>query len=64
MTAMLIRVAPHELPQLADVVDRHAAARLLPDLVAQVVEQRRDLEPFLAEAGIVGEREPEVAGAR
>ena len=46
-----------------DVVDRHAAARLLADLLLQRVEQRRDLEPFLAEARIVGEREPEVAGA-
>ena len=27
------------------------------------VEQRGDLEPFVAEAGIVGQRQPEVAGA-
>ena len=56
-------VAPRDLLEIVDVVDRHAAARLLADLVAQGVEQRRDLEPFLAEAGIVGEREAEVAGA-
>ncbi len=46
-----------------DVVDRHAAARLLADLGALVVEERRNLEAFLAEARIVGEREAQVAGA-
>ena len=56
-------VAPRDLLQIVDVVDRHAAARLLADLLAQVVEERRDLEAFLAEARIVGEREAEVAGA-
>ena len=50
-------VAARELLQVVDVVDRHAAARLLADLLAQVVEQRADFEPFLAEPGIVGERE-------
>src|SRR5262249_3237602 len=44
-------------------VDRHAAARPLPDLGAEIVEERRDLEAFLPEAGIVGEREAEIAGA-
>ena len=34
-----------------------------PTFSLQVVEQRRDLEALLAEAGIVGEREAEVAGA-
>ena len=63
MTAMLMRVAARELLQIVDVVDRHAAARLLADLRAQVVEQRRDLEAFLAEARVVGEREAEIAGA-
>src|SRR6185295_18002175 len=55
--------APRDFLEIVDVVDRHAAARLLADLLAQVVEQRRDLEAFLAEPGIVGEREPEIAGA-
>ena len=63
ITAMLMRVAARELLQIVDVVDRHAAARLLADLRAQVVEQRGDLEAFLPEAGIVGEREAEIAGA-
>src|SRR6185436_13958987 len=49
--------------QVVDVVDRDAAARLLADFLFQRVEQRRDLEPFEAEAGIVGEGEAEVAGA-
>ena len=44
-------------------MDRHAAARLLADLLAQRVEERRDLEAFLAEARVVGEREAEIAGA-
>ena len=34
-----------------------------PILSARRVEQRDDLEPFVAEAGIVGERQPEIAGA-
>ena len=34
-----------------------------PTLSLSVVEQRRDLEAFLAEARVVGEREAEVAGA-
>ena len=34
-----------------------------PDLRAQVVEERDDLEPFLTEARVVGERETEIAGA-
>src|SRR5438445_2719312 len=46
-----------------NVVDRHAAARFLTDLRAQVVEERDDLEAFLPESGIVGEREAEIAGA-
>ena len=53
----------HDRAQLADVVDRHAAARRMPDLVRRRVEHRRDLEPFIAEPRIVREREPEVAGA-
>src|SRR6185503_20984985 len=48
--------------QVVDVVDRHAAARLLADLLLERVEERRDLEAFLAEPGIVGEGEAEIAG--
>ena len=44
-------------------MDRHAAARLLADFLLQRVEQRGDLEALLPEPGIVGEGEPEVAGA-
>ena len=46
-----------------DVVDRDTPARLLADLGALIVEERRNLESLLAEAGIVGEREAQVAGA-
>jgi hypothetical protein len=41
-------------------VNRDAAARLLPDLLAEVVEERRDLESFLAEPGVVSQGEPEI----
>ena len=37
--------------------------RSLADLVAHRVEERRDLEAFLAEPRVVREREPEIAGA-
>ena len=63
MTAMLMRSRLRDFFSSLDVVDRHAAARLLADLLVQVVEQRGDLEAFLPEARIVGEREAEVAGA-
>ena len=53
----------HHAPEGADVVDGHAAARPLADLLALAVEQRGNLEPFGAEAGVVGQRQPEVAGA-
>src|SRR5262245_13522629 len=56
-------VAPRDLLQIVDVVDRHAAARPLAHLRAQVVEERDDLEAFLAKARVIGQREPEVAGA-
>ena len=49
--------------QLADVVDRNAASRLVADLLVGGVEQRGDLEALLAEARIVGKRETQVAGA-
>src|SRR5436853_3202182 len=56
-------LTPRDALQLLDVVDRHAAARFVPDLLARRIEERGNLEAFLAEAGIVGEREAEVAGA-
>src|SRR3954470_18745363 len=48
--------------QLLDVEDWNAAALLVADLLVGRVEQRDDLEPFLAEPRIVGERQPEIAG--
>jgi hypothetical protein len=45
-------------PQFLDVVDGHAAPRFVADLLVGGVEERRNLEAFLPEAGIVGEREP------
>src|SRR5262249_32914875 len=56
-------LAARDLLQVVDVVDRHPAARLLTDFLSEIVEQRRDLEAFLAESRIVGEREAEIAGA-
>ena len=49
--------------ELADVVDRNAAPRLVTNFFVCRVEQSGDLESFLAEAGVVGERKAEVAGA-
>src|SRR3954469_8275547 len=49
--------------QVADIVDGDAAARLLADFLLERVEQRRDLESFLAEPGIIGKREPQISGA-
>ena len=49
--------------QLLDVVDRHAAPRLVPDLLVCGVEERRNLEAFLPESGVVRERQAEIAGA-
>ena len=44
-------------------MNRDAAARLLADFRAEVVEEGQDLEAFLAEPGVVGQRQPEIAGA-
>ena len=44
-------------------MNRHAASGLLPHFRAQRIEQGRDLEAFLPEPGIVGEREAQVARA-
>src|SRR5262245_46013063 len=57
------RFAPRDLLEIVDVVNRDAAARLLPHLLAQVVEERGNLEAFHPEAGVVGERQTEIAGA-
>src|SRR4051812_5523761 len=56
-------VAARDLFQVGDVVNRHAASRLLADLLLQGVEQRRDLKSFLSKARIVGEGQAKVAGA-
>ena len=55
-------LAADDLSQVADVVDRHAGPRTVTDLVTRGVEHRNDLEPLFTEAGIVRERQAEVAG--
>jgi hypothetical protein len=62
MTAMSSR-SPRDALQLLDVVDGHAATRLVADLVGRRVEERRNLETLLAETGVVREREAEIARA-
>ena len=49
--------------ELADVVDGHAAPRLVADFGIGHVEERRDLEAFATKTGIVGQGQAEVAGA-
>ena len=50
--------------EIADVVDRHAGrATAGRPFRASVSKSADDLEAFLAEARIVGERQPEIAGA-
>ena len=44
-------------------MDRDAAARFVTDFLVGGVEQRGDLEAFLAEPGVIGERQAEIAGA-
>src|SRR5580765_8003036 len=56
-------VVLRHLLELPDVVDGDAAARDVPDFLVQHVEERYDLEAFLPEARVIGQREPEVAGA-
>ena len=53
----------HDLLQLLQIVNRHAAPRLVADLGIGDVEHRHDLEAFALEARIVGQRQAEVAGA-
>ena len=48
--------------QVLDVVDGHAASGFMPDLLVRHVEERGDFEALLAKAGVVGQRQPEVAG--
>src|SRR5262249_19769758 len=52
-----------DLPEVADVVDQHAAARAPADLLLERIEQRDDLEPVVPEARVVGQRETEIARA-
>ena len=49
--------------EIVDVVDRHAAARLWPTFALNVSNSAEDLEAFLAEARVIGEREAQIAGA-
>src|SRR5688572_1016583 len=49
--------------ELLDVVNRHTATRFVTDLLIGRVEERRDLEPFLAESRVVGQCESQVAGS-
>ena len=63
ITAMSIAVALDDLLQLPEIEDWDAAPGLVADLGVSDVEQRDDLEPLPAEAGIVGKRQSEVAGA-
>ena len=62
-TAMSMRSRLDDLAELADVEDADAAARPAADLRALGVEERDDREAFLPEARVVGQREPEIAGA-
>src|SRR4051812_34503359 len=56
-------VAARQPFQIVDVADRHAASRLLADLLAEIVEQGGNLEALLAKARVIGEGQSEVAGA-
>src|SRR5687768_7016666 len=53
---------PGHTLQLADVVNRDPASRLVANLLVGGIEQRGNLEPLLPEAWIVRERETEVTG--
>src|SRR5262249_50549607 len=48
---------------ILEVVDQHAPARAPPDLLLQRIEQRDNLEAVVSEAGVIRERETEIAGA-
>src|SRR5690606_10151407 len=56
-------LGPHDLLQLPDVVNGHAAARDVPDLLVEHVEERDDLEAFLPEARVIRQGEAQVPGA-
>ena len=55
-------LATREPFQVAYVVNGYTATRFMSDFLVRDIEQRSNLEPLLAEAGVVGEREPEVSG--
>ena len=64
MTAMLMPSRRDDLLQIVDVVDRHAAARLLADLRRSRCRTAPQIsKPSWRKPGIVGQRETEVAGA-
>ena len=63
MTAMPMRSFAAIAPQVLDIENGDAAARLLSHFVRQRVEERGDLKPFLPKPRIVGQRQAEVAGA-
>src|SRR5687768_16934509 len=56
-------LTPSNFLQILDIEDRHPTPRLAADLLVRRIEERRNLEPFLPEAWIVGERESQIAGA-
>src|SRR5690606_6170660 len=56
-------LGPDDLLELPDVVDGHAAARDVADLLVQHVEERDDLEAFLPEPLVVRQGEAQVSGA-
>ena len=63
MTAMSRTLATNDPLEFLDVVDRHAASRLVADLFVGGIEERRDLESFLTESGVVGKCETKITGA-
>src|SRR6188508_82881 len=54
---------PGDLLQFLDVVDGHATSRFVSDLLVGGVEQRGNLESFLAESRVIRQSQTEVAGA-
>ncbi len=52
----------HDPLQLTDVEDGHAASRFVADLRVGDIEERDNFKSLAAESGIVGEREPQIAG--
>src|ERR1051325_3902944 len=56
-------LAAGDAPQILDRVDRHAAARFMANLVGRCIEERGNLETFLAKPGVIRKRETEIARA-